>query len=91
MIWLMSCRAAAQKLSTALEGDITRLERLGLRIHLLSCRDCSRLREQLLFLRAAGSAWRAQLRQDAAALRQTLKPELRESIERALRLRDSLH
>ena len=87
---LMSCRAAAQTLSAALEGDITRLERWGLRIHLLYCRDCSRLREQLLFLRAASDDWRARLQQDAAALRQTLKPELRESIERALQTRDSL-
>ena len=83
MIGLMSCRAAAQTLSAALEGDITRLQRLSLRIHLLYCRDCSRLREQLLFLRTASRLGRE-------PLRQTLEPELRESIERALQLRDSL-
>lgn len=89
-MWLMSCCAAAQKLFAAFDADIAPPQRLGLRLHLLFCRDCSRLREQLLFLREAGGYLRAQLRQDQTALRQTLKPELRESIERALKLRASL-
>lgn len=83
---LMSCREAAQKISVALDPGLSRPQRLRLWFHLLWCRDCSRLREQLLFLRQVSADWRTQ---NPAALRQTLKPELRESIEQALQWRDS--
>ncbi len=87
MIGLMSCRAAAQNLSAALEGEIGLLQRLGLRFHLRSCPNCSRLRGQLSFLRAVGGYSPRHLAQDVW---QDLKPELRESIEQALKRRDSL-
>lgn len=81
---LMSCRKAAQMLSATLEGDITIPQRFGLRLHLLFCRNCSRLREQLLFLRRAGFYLRTHLRRDKTALLQALDPESREGIEKAL-------
>lgn len=83
---LMSCREAAQKISVALDLDLSRPQSLRLWFHLLFCRNCSRLREQLLFLRQVSADWRAQ---NSAARRQTLKPELRESLEQALQWRDS--
>lgn len=78
---MMSCQKTSQLLSASMDHDITRFQRLSLRLHLLGCRSCARLQAQLLVLKEAGLQLRAQLRQDKSSLLNSLSPELRESLQ----------
>ena len=49
----LNCRRAARLLSDAAERPLTRLERFGLRAHLLGCRSCRRYRDHLERIAAA--------------------------------------
>lgn len=86
-ILMMSCRETAQLLSESMDRDVTAFQRFTLRIHLLYCSNCSRFREQLLFLKEYGLYLRANLRKEKLALRIPLNPELRESIRDPLCLK----
>ena len=78
---MMSCQKTTQLLSESMERDISRIQRFTLRLHLLGCRSCSRFREQLFLLREAGLSLRVRLRRDQDALLNTLRPELRDSLQ----------
>ena len=49
----LNCQRAARLLSDATERPLTRLERFGLRAHLLGCRSCRRYRRHLEQIAAA--------------------------------------
>jgi len=75
----LNCRRASRLLSDARERPLSKLERFGLRIHLLGCRSCGRYRHQLAlldrFVRPAG---------DDPAAAPTLPADARGRIERRL-------
>lgn len=50
--WLFNCRNIATLISQAMDGELTFLQRLGVRFHLMMCPLCSTNQQQLLQLRA---------------------------------------
>jgi hypothetical protein len=49
--WMFNCKKVTQLLSEALDRNLPLYQRMGMRIHLMMCKFCSRYKEQLLFLR----------------------------------------
>jgi predicted anti-sigma-YlaC factor YlaD len=47
----LNCRAATRLLSESLDRDLTRIERIGLRLHLIVCGACRAYRRQLAAMR----------------------------------------
>jgi len=76
-----SCREAARAQSEALEHPLPPAKRFGLRLHLLMCRWCRRYGEQIRFLRHAAHK---HTDKQTEAMPQTLSPEARERLKRAL-------
>ena len=75
-----NCKEAIRLQSEALDRPLSRMQRVGLRIHLAMCRWCSRYGKQIKFLRTV--AQRCDHDLDA---NQTMPPEARERIKRRLR------
>ena len=51
---ILSCKEVSLLLSRSCDQRLTWRERLAVRLHLLYCQGCARLKQQLKFLRAAG-------------------------------------
>ena len=49
----LNCRDATRLVSESMDRELSGLERLGLSLHLFTCRLCKRYRSQLLLLRRA--------------------------------------
>jgi hypothetical protein len=80
---MFSCKDTVHLASESLDRNLRLRQRLALRIHLLMCPPCARLRRHLLFLRDA--ARRLQGEADRGDGDQAgLSPEARERIKRAL-------
>ncbi len=79
--WMYSCKEVTQMVSESLDHKLPLIQRIGIRVHLLMCRFCSRYRKQLLILR---EAMRLQERyiEDTKPL-MTLPTEARERIKRS--------
>jgi len=78
---MLSCKEVSLLLSKACDQRLPWRVRLAVRVHLLYCRGCTRLRKQLQFLRTAGRRFSDQL--DAASL-QRLPEDARRRIRTAL-------
>jgi hypothetical protein len=48
---MFSCKNVTQMLSESLDRKLPFYQRIGMRIHLVMCKFCSRYQEQLFFLR----------------------------------------
>ncbi|MGD8980166.1 MAG: hypothetical protein PVH67_09885 [Desulfobacterales bacterium] len=48
---MFNCKKVTQLLSESLDRNLPLYQRMGMRIHLMMCKFCSRYKEQLLFLR----------------------------------------
>ena len=79
--WMYSCKEVTQMVSESLDHKLPLVQRIGIRVHLLMCKFCSRYRKQLLILR---EAMRLQERyiEDTKPL-MTLPTEARERIKRS--------
>ena len=49
--WMFKCSEVSRMVSESLDRRLPLVQRMGLRIHLIMCRFCSRYRKQLLSLR----------------------------------------
>ena len=82
----LSCRQATRLISHARDRKLSRLERLGLSIHLALCRPCRRFRRQLAYL---GDLLRAErednpsLAPTSSAMPDDLRTRLRQRIEQS--------
>lgn len=56
---MTSCKEASDLLSASLDTRLPVARRIGLRLHLLMCKMCSRYRQQLIFLRRAAAVYAA--------------------------------
>ena len=54
MDWMFSCKDVSQLLSESMDRSLPFYQRVLMRMHLLMCKYCSRLKEQFEALRAAG-------------------------------------
>jgi hypothetical protein len=77
-----SCKTAARLQSEALDHKLTFRQQLGLRVHLVLCKWCSRYGKQIAFIHEA-----ARLRPDemAQSVPQKISDEARERIRKQLR------
>jgi len=78
--WMFNCKEVTRMLSDSLDRELSFHQRVGLRMHLLMCKFCSRYRKQLLFLRET-IRLHAALGEDVEPST-TLPPEARERIKR---------
>ncbi|BBO69410.1 hypothetical protein DSCA_33400 [Desulfosarcina alkanivorans] len=81
--WMFCCRDVSQKVSQSLDGPLPFHHRMAVRIHLMMCRYCARVRRQLILLRAMSRQVDSDpsTPRDAAAL----SPEARLRIKEKLR------
>ena len=84
--WMFNCREVTRLVSQSLDSDLPFFQRVGIRMHLMMCRYCSRCRRQLLFLRKTIQVYTMTSEQvDTAVM---LSSEAKERLNRAL-LHDS--
>ena len=79
---MLTCKEVAALASKALDTRLAWSERLGMRMHLLLCRMCSRYIEQLRFLHKVLGTLDAH--SEAFGRQPALPPEARERIQRVL-------
>jgi hypothetical protein len=79
---LPSCREASRLQSLALDRPLPLAKWFALRLHLLVCKWCRRYGKQIRFLRRAAHEHPQQANETAP---QSLSPEARERLKRALR------
>lgn len=77
-----SCKTAARLQSEALDHKLTLRQRLGLRIHLVLCKWCSRYGKQIAFIHKVVHSRSDEV---ATAVPQQLSDEARERIRKQLR------
>jgi hypothetical protein len=79
--WMHNCKEVTRMVSESMDRKLPLHQRMGIRVHLLMCKFCSRYRKQLLILR---EAMRLQERyvEDTGSLI-TLPSEARERIKRS--------
>ncbi len=83
--WMFNCKEVTRLVSESLDRELPFHQRVGLWIHLLMCRFCSRYRSQLLILRKTIRFYVAQEEDREPSI--TLPPEARERIKRSLSLK----
>ncbi len=55
-ILTLPCEEAARIMSDGMDRSLTKVERIALRAHLISCRSCKRFRKQLVVISATARA-----------------------------------
>ena len=78
--WMFNCKEVTRMLSDSLDRELSFHQRVGLRMHLLMCKFCSRYQRQLLFLRKTMHL-HAEHSEDVEPST-TMPPEARERIKR---------
>ena len=81
-VFTLTCADAAKLLSASQDLDLTRAERIALRMHLLICKACRRYRRQLAFIQEAMRKPSASVEPDESG--RSLSPEARERIKNSL-------
>jgi hypothetical protein len=71
-----NCRLATRLISDAHERELDRLERIGLRIHLMGCRSCRRYRTQLVLIDACVRAVSGEPPSPAAGLSEAARERI---------------
>lgn len=77
----LTCDDSSRLLSDAMDRDLTRFEKLALRMHNLSCKSCKRFTKQLGFLRK--SAPSAVIEDQNAGLPSEAKKRLKKTLQQA--------
>jgi hypothetical protein len=79
--WMFNCKEVTRMVSESLDRKLPLHQRMGIRIHLLMCKFCSRYRKQLLILRESMRLYARYSYDTESSL--TLPPEARERIKRS--------
>ena len=74
----LTCEESARLVSASLDQELTRPQRLAMKLHALGCRSCRRFRRHVQFMREAIS------RRDAESISTSLSPEARDRIREAV-------
>ena len=77
---MLSCKEAAWLISESMDRDLTFMQRLGIRAHLLMCKHCTRYRRQLLFIRDAIQHYLDEVENEESVPPVSLSPEALERI-----------
>ncbi len=54
---MLNCRAATELLSAGQDRRLSLTERMGLKLHVMMCKGCSRFASQMMILRRAARAY----------------------------------
>jgi hypothetical protein len=80
--WMFKCKEVTRMVSESLDRKLPLYQRIGVKIHLLMCKFCSRFKKQLLFLR---ETIRLHVeRGNDTELSTKLPPEARERIRKSI-------
>ena len=79
--WMFNCKEVTLMVSESLDRKLSLFQRIGIRMHLLMCKFCSRYRRQLLILRESMRLYPRYGEDTEPSL--TLPPEARERIKRS--------
>ena len=79
---MLSCKEVSKLVSEGLDRDMTFRERMGVRLHLMMCRGCSRFLKQIRFLRKLAHSFRESAGDDTAF--PSLSPDARKRIQETL-------
>jgi hypothetical protein len=80
---MFNCKEVSRKVSLSMDTSLSLHHRLMIRMHLLMCKYCNRLRQQLLILRKAVRL--ESIPDDAGGQAASLSEATRERIRRAVR------
>ena len=80
--WMFNCQAVTRMVSESLDRKLPFYQRMGIRMHLLMCKLCSRYRRQLLLLRETIRLEAASSEDIESAI--VLPPGARERIKRSI-------
>ncbi|MBW1754169.1 MAG: zf-HC2 domain-containing protein [Deltaproteobacteria bacterium] len=81
--WMFNCKAVTRMVSESLDRKLSFYQRMGIRMHLLMCKLCSRYRRQLLLLRETIRRQTASSEDIESEI--VLPPGARERIKRSIR------
>jgi hypothetical protein len=81
--WMFNCKEVTRMVSESLDRKLPLHQRIGIRMHLLMCRFCSRYRKQLLLLRETMRLY--DMQRVGLETPVTLPEEARERIKLSLR------
>ena len=80
--WMFNCKEVTRMVSESLDRKLSFHQRVGLRMHLLMCKFCSRYQRQLLFLRETVRLYTEHSEDIEPSIK--LPPEVRERIKRTV-------
>ncbi len=80
--WMFNCKKISLLVSESLDRELPLHQRIGIRIHLLMCKLCTRYKKQLLILREAARLHNKHYHDIDPDV--TLPPEARERMKRSL-------
>ncbi|GAB4362270.1 MAG: hypothetical protein Kow00128_01880 [Deltaproteobacteria bacterium] len=81
---ILSCRDVTRLISDSMDRSLPLRKRLGVRLHLMLCRFCSRYERQLRLIRDTVRRIAASPDDPPAIPPETLSPEARERIRKSL-------
>jgi predicted anti-sigma-YlaC factor YlaD len=84
LILSLQCREASALIAEGADRELTRSERLALRLHLAYCSSCRRFRKQLAFLRRLWTELERRLTTGEVPLEESLSESARERIQRMI-------
>jgi len=82
---MLSCRDVTQLLSESMDASLPIGKRIGMRLHLLMCKFCSRYERQLLLIRETVRRLAATEEKPGESPGETLSEEAKERIRKSLR------
>jgi hypothetical protein len=77
---MLSCKEAAWLISESMDRDLPFMQRLGIRIHLLMCKYCTRYQRQLLFIRDAIQHYLDEIEDEESLPTVSLSPKARKRL-----------
>ncbi len=82
---MLSCKDVTQLISESMDTSLTVGQRIGMRLHLLMCKFCSRYERQLLLIRETVRGIVATEGKPGELIVETLSEEAKERIRKSLR------
>ena len=83
---MLSCRNVTQLISESMDTSLPIGKRIGMRLHLLMCKFCSRYERQLLLIRETVRRFAATEGKPGELSEETLSEEAKERIRKSLRI-----
>ena len=80
--WMFNCKEVTRMVSESMDRKLLLYQRIGIRIHLLMCKFCTRYQRQLSFLKETIRFYAEHIENLSTPIK--LPPEARERIQRSI-------